>query len=112
MVDIIPAILAADEASFLKDLHTIGSSAPLIHIDICDGVFVPTVSWADPAILTQALLVDAELHLMVADPKTELQRWSRVSRVTRALIHIEAAGQNFSSLASQCRAMAGTPMRY
>lgn len=102
MVDIIPAILAPDEATFLKDLRAIGNTAPLLHIDICDGKFVPTVTWADPTVLARELSVDVELHLMVADPQKELERWVGVSRVIRALIHLETIS-NFSLLAGQCK---------
>lgn len=102
MVKIIPAILSADEASFLKHLRAIGTAAPLLHIDICDGHFVPGVTWADPAVLASELAVDVELHLMVADPQKELERWIDVSRVTRALIHLESA-PDFSALALLCK---------
>lgn len=102
MVDIIPAILAKDEASFFKDLRAIGTAAPLLHIDICDGHFVPTVTWADPAVLARELSVDVELHLMVLNPQKELERWTNVSHVIRALIHLETTS-NFSSLAQICK---------
>jgi ribulose-phosphate 3-epimerase len=102
MIDIIPAILAADEAAFLKDLRAILPAAPIIHIDICDGAFVPTVSWADPVVLARELAIDCELHLMVADPVARIQAWKGISRVKRALIHLESTS-DFASIASQCR---------
>lgn len=102
MVDIIPAILAPDEASFLNDLRAIGTAAPLLHIDICDGAFVPTASWADPAVLARELMIDCELHLMVANPAAVLEAWKGIARVKRVLIHLESTS-DFAPLASQCR---------
>lgn len=89
MIDIIPAILAEDEAMFLKYLHAIGAFAPLLHIDICDGEFVPKKTWADPQVLARELGVDCELHLMVTDPLRQLAAWANVPRVRRVLFHLE-----------------------
>ena len=96
MIEIIPAILALDQASFLRDLHAIGTTAPLLHIDICDGKFVEMITWADPTVLANEFEVDVELHLMVEDPQKELERWANIPHITRALIHLESL-PNFSS---------------
>ena len=44
-MEIIPAILAEDFESLKKGLNRYVNVTSSVQIDVCDGVFVPTVSW-------------------------------------------------------------------
>ncbi len=74
---ITPAILEASENAFFAQFELYQHFAPHLHIDVCDGVFVPslTIPYTAPQEYTPSFFhqldlksVDAEVHLMVSDP--------------------------------------------
>ncbi len=93
--EIIPAILPKNFAelerklSLLKDAFLIleNSGKPIIQIDICDGVFVPSKTWAfaEGEQISQladfANDFDFELDLMVENPYELLENWQKDERL-------------------------------
>ena len=66
-----PSILSADFGNLARDIHTIAEAgAEYIHIDVMDGVFVPTISFGMPIIKSIRPLTDKifDLHLMIEEP--------------------------------------------
>lgn len=92
-VKIIPAILAKDEQEFVAKLARVSGFAPMIHVDIMDGAFVPNVTWAPPDQVRR--LIDKlpfEAHLMVSDPEHAVPVWL-ASGATRTIFHSESTGR-------------------
>lgn len=90
MVEIIPAVLVKDEREFRQKVEALGEAVETIQLDAMDGKFVENVTWADPNRLAKMPLpMSFEVHLMVDDPLSTLEGWSR-SGCIRAIIHAEA----------------------
>lgn len=87
---IIPSILVNSEEEFIKEINSVQEELDLVQIDIADGKFVPTKTWAEPEAVEKNCFIDVELHLMVNDPLTELQKWTATEVVSRVLIHLES----------------------
>jgi len=87
---IIPAILTTDPEIFQQQLHQVENLTDLVHIDICDGVFVPEKT-GDPELLRSIQTpVQFELHLMVQNPAQEIERWYNFPNIKRIIFHLEA----------------------
>ncbi len=87
---IIPAILEKNFADF-EDKAKQLSFAPLIQIDIMDGVFVSGKSFEEiEKINSLDLKNEWELHLMVSHPLKEIEKWKVVSNIKRIIFHIES----------------------
>ncbi|MBI4434056.1 hypothetical protein HY632_04735 [Candidatus Uhrbacteria bacterium] len=117
---IIPAILATTARVCTAHIQTMASVAPLLHLDIMDGDFVPTRTWATPRRIA-ALRSSArfEVHLMVREPMAAVVAWGQVASVKRIIVHAEAA-DDLASLLAALRATGkqvglaanpGTPLR-
>lgn len=90
MVQIIPSILAEDEHEFLDKLARIRNFAPLIHVDVMDGIFVPYKCWADPEHVRHLLgHIPFEVHLMVSEPEHAVPLWLACG-ASRVIFHAEA----------------------
>ena len=66
-----PSILSADFGNLARDIHTIDEAgAEYIHIDVMDGIFVPSISFGMPIIKSIRPLTDKifDLHLMIEEP--------------------------------------------
>lgn len=74
-----------------KKIRSVGSLVKTIHIDVCDGIFAPNVTFSDPEpfkIFTKELPEDEsgwstgekglyfEIHLMVEDPIKHIKKWA------------------------------------
>ena len=83
---IIPAILPASQAELETKAKAVIGLVPLIQVDICDGIFVPTktVCTALP-FLDQ---VDYELDLMISQPEKTIEQWIEL-QPARIIIHLE-----------------------
>jgi ribulose-phosphate 3-epimerase len=91
MSEIIPAILAPDEATFRARLKIAEALAPCVQLDILDNTLYPFASWCDPEVLkTLNTKAELELHLMVSNPKRWLNDLRSVPSLRRAIWHIEA----------------------
>ena len=113
MTEIIPAVLEKSFADVEHRLHQVLGAVKTVQIDICDGVFVPSVTWpyTDPMLANQANHydkafaeivegggevvmpfweeMDFELDLMVADAKRLLPDLLTIGPA-RVIFHAEA----------------------
>lgn len=62
-----------------------------VQIDVSDGIFVPQKTLSAEEIKTVSTNLKYELHLMVADPTTEIEKWYNLQNVKRIIFHYEAA---------------------
>lgn len=106
MVEIIPAILPKNYEDLKNKLALVRGHAPVVQIDICDGVFVKSQTWpfvgGDFDHHFQAILderegmpfwedVDFELDLMVADAVQNFDIYTKLGP-RRIIFHLEAVG--------------------
>ncbi|HUO75454.1 MAG TPA: hypothetical protein VMU12_00845 [Candidatus Paceibacterota bacterium] len=99
-MEIVPAILTDREDEFVRLARAFyAAGVRRIHLDICDGIFVPTRTIAGHDELMRLDMADVEfdVHLMVADPANACEPW-RGTPATRMIVHVEAVG-DFAALA-------------
>lgn len=92
---IIPAILVKTFSEFAAQLEKVEGLCPLVQIDVMDGVFVANKSFEDIEKINE-LKTNAkfDLHLMVADPAAELEKWKGIKNISRVVFHAEANGDH------------------
>lgn len=104
MNELIPALLAPDEATFHKRVEQLRSEFSVFQIDVMDGAFVPTRSWFNADTVRNMKTPPVfELHLMVMDPASHIQNVLDMPNVSRIIWHIEATA-NHPSLINACHA--------
>ena len=103
MTEIIPAILPNDFEDVENQVSSVNGLVSTVQIDICDGHFVPSFTWPYrkhdenfEAILREERGlpfwedIDYEIDLMVANPSSEVDRWT-MAGASRIIVHIESA---------------------
>ena len=107
MVEIIPAVLAKNYEDLKNKIALVRGIIPLVQIDLCDGIFVPSKTWPFTTggasdFNFQRILneeegmpfwedIDFELDLMVADAVDNFDIYTKLSP-KRIVFHIEAVG--------------------
>ena len=107
MLEIIPAILPKDYDDMKDKIALVRGIVPVVQIDLCDGVFVPSSTWPFSSggvndfnflkiINEQEGMpfwedIDFELDLMVADAVENFDIYTKLSP-KRIIFHIEAVG--------------------
>jgi ribulose-phosphate 3-epimerase len=126
MIEIIPAILEADFDSVANRLDQVVGSAKTVQIDICDGTFVPSITWPylSPVAAGKSLNIenglkamiadememphweefDFELHLMVADAKRLIPDLMAIGPA-RVLFQVEAFTDYYTEIEGCCKLM-------
>lgn len=91
MPQIIPSIFALDKQTFFDQVRMIDGVVDMFQLDVADGEFVPTTTWADPALVSEINPdMKIELHLMTQHPIAEMNRWTNVTQVKRVLFPYES----------------------
>lgn len=103
MIEIIPSVLVQTEEEFKKNIDALGQSVSMIQLDIADGIFVQSKTWADPQVVKECAQTEIELHLMVQNPLEELLRWSEISLIKRVHFHFEAVAEDMDNTIAAIR---------
>ncbi len=93
MIKLSPSILAADFAVLgqqIKEADEAG--APYIHLDVMDGVFVPSISFGMPVISSVRKVTDKilDVHLMISEPELYVEEFKDCG-ADIITFHLEAA---------------------
>ena len=102
MIEVIPAILPKSRRDLESHLAFVKGVARVVQIDVCDGKFVPTVTWPYhkgdddfEAILKEDQgmpywdAFDFEIDLMTVFPEVRVEEWIQAGAI-RVLIHAES----------------------
>lgn len=78
-MEIIPAILESTFEAVSKKLDTVAGHAKIVHLDICDGTFVPAITWPflSPVVEGKSLNIENNLKAMIAD-ELEMPHWQDI----------------------------------
>ena len=95
MLILSPSILAADFSVLGKQIKEAEQAgAQYLHIDVTDGIFVPSISFGMPVISSIRKLSDIvfDVHLMIKKPERYLEEFARIG-ADIITFHLEATDQ-------------------
>ncbi|MCI6675493.1 MAG: ribulose-phosphate 3-epimerase [Clostridiales bacterium] len=93
MIQLVPSILAADFSRLGEELQIIeDAGVKMVHIDVMDGMFVPSISVGLPVIssIRKKSSLCFDVHLMVEDPARYTKQFAEAG-ADIITIHAEAA---------------------
>ncbi len=99
MTDIIPAILTENDEELVRLVHMMErAGVKRVHLDICDGIFVPTRTIRGyEQLLRLQTPIRFDVHLMVNNPEAQTAQWCTVQNADRLIMHVETV-KDFSAL--------------
>lgn len=90
-IKLVPSILAADFGRLGEQLKLLESAgADMIHIDVMDGNFVPSISFGMPVIRTirKETALPFDVHLMIREPERYLEEFAACG-ADSITVHVE-----------------------
>ena len=88
-----PSILSADFCRLGEQINELeNNNIDLLHIDIMDGVFVPSISFGMPVIKSIRRITDMffDVHLMISEPIRYIEAFAKCG-VDGITVHVEAS---------------------
>lgn len=107
---IVPAIIPETKKDLFKKINYVKDSVDVVHIDICDGKYVPSVNWpikfdwndvegleTGEEELPGWDKLDFEVDLMTAKPLEALDHFVKIG-ISSAIIHAENLKEDFEEI--------------
>ena len=109
-----PSILAADFNILGEQIQEVEKSgAEYLHIDVMDGMFVPSISFGMPVIASirknSGLVFD--VHLMIEEPIRYIEEFAKLG-ADSITFHLEAAGERIKETIDKIHALGCKASKY